>query len=114
MEQFVPFSVDFVNAQFPKKPLPIPDPKPEIIQHHTFRFYDFPKQGSSWLTTWEDEEDIRKEYWYPNLKDSMLVFDVGSDIGSYTLEALALNKPYVVAITPENFDEFRLNLDLNG
>lgn len=105
---------EFLETHFPRQRPNPGDPKPPVIKHEGFRFYDFPKSGSSWLSTWEDEENIRKEYWYPNLKDSKLVMDVGADVGSYTLPALAANGPYVITITPENFNELCCNLDLNG
>lgn len=88
---------------------------PEKVSKGKWMHYDFPsKYGTKCISkTFEDEIDIRKNIWIPNIKEGDVVFDIGADSGSYTLPAIA-HGAYVVAVTPENYDYLIHNINLNG
>lgn len=74
--------------------------------------------GSGWsVWTFEDEEDLRRRFLYPNLAKQLdknkLFVDVGAACGSYSLPALAFGWK-VLAFSPEHDCEcFQNNLTFN-
>ena len=84
-----------------------------IQSKHGYQFHIF-EDGSS-TYTFEDEESVRERFFYPYLKPKMVVVDVGSAYGSYTLPALARGCK-VIAINPphEYIQEIKGNVGLNN
>ena len=59
-------------------------------KRYTFSFYkddDDPNPAS--YETFADEELVRQQYWYNQINENDIVFDIGASFGSYTLPALA-------------------------
>jgi len=68
---------------------------------------------SSSVFTFEDEEQIREQFFYPFLKKDAWLMDVGAGFGSYTLPALAFGMK-VLAFSPEaEYLALNANLELN-
>ena len=79
------------------------------VGDQTVSFYYIPDpddinttHASTW--TFEDEEGVRQQFWYPHIKKGDVVLDIGASFGSYTLSALALGAE-VYSFSPEH--EFR-------
>lgn len=65
--------------------------------------------------TFYDEEEVRNRFWYPNIKEGDVIFDIGAGFGSYMLPALAMGALFVLAFSPEHdYDQLIKNLELNG
>ena len=51
--------------------------------------------------TFADEDAVRQQYWYNQINENDIVFDIGAGFGSYTLPALALGA-LVYSFCPEH------------
>lgn len=91
----------------------MPGQKSRGIQgKHGYQFHKF-EEGAS-VGTFEDEEGIREDFFYPYLKGGMTVVDVGSAYGSYTLPALARGCKVIAINSPhECIEEIKGNVGLN-
>jgi FkbM family methyltransferase len=104
-----------INRYYPKElpNLVLPEVSIFLDSKKGYKHYDFPNLFGGISQTFEDEKQIREYYWYPYIKEGDMVFDIGADLGSYTLPALARGA-YVVSVTPENYEYLLHNINLNG
>jgi FkbM family methyltransferase len=71
-------------------------------QHYSFYFLpDTNDTNPASTLTFDDEEIIRQQYWYPFIKKDDIIFDIGAAFGSYCLPALAMGAT-VYAFSPEH------------
>ncbi len=106
---------EYIAGYFPKS-LPdivLPPLRRAMDSRKLFKFYDFPSVTGGPSTAWRDERQIKEWYWNFNIKKGDVLFDIGSDVGTYTIPALARGA-YVVSVTPENYDELICNINVNG
>lgn len=74
------------------------------VAGETVSFYYIPDKeetNNSSVYTFEDEEPVRNQFWYPHIKKGDVILDIGASFGSYTLSALALGAT-VYAFSPEH------------
>jgi len=65
--------------------------------------------------TFTDEESVRTRFWYPNIKEGDVLFDIGAGFGSYMLPALAMGALFILGFSPEHdYEQLLRNLNLNG
>lgn len=71
-------------------------------EHYSFYFLpDTEDTNPASTLTFDDEEIIRKQYWYPFIKKGDVIFDIGAAFGSYCMPALAMGAT-VYAFSPEH------------
>lgn len=82
----------------------------------TVSFYYIPDKeetNNSSVFTFEDEEIVRQQFWYPHIKKGDVILDIGASFGSYTLSALALGAT-VYSFSPEHeFPKIRASVEEN-
>lgn len=86
------------------------------VNDQTYSFLYVPdkdESSNSSVFTFEDEEVVRNQFWYPHIKEGDVVFDIGASFGSYTLSALKLGAR-VYAFSPEHeFKKIRASVEEN-
>lgn len=71
-------------------------------EHYSFYFLpDTNDTNPASTLTFDDEEIIRQQYWYPFIKKGDIILDIGAAFGSYCLPALAMGAT-VYAFSPEH------------